>query len=237
MLKSDNPVDQATGMIKSLPDFFDAISGILQTPLGWLILVAIVFGILINRDFNKLFSFFTRREKLKLERLKEYTTSKNSLDTQTHKAIEDIIDACYFKIATGIYAEKKRRNSLITLHKKISHTINWSQIKRALPFIKIESDSKTIIRDMTTEEKIGYFYNLFTGIIMLIFSSALFLLFIFSQPKDIENFLLKLTGSIIAFSFTFFIFYQNLHYDSARKIKKEISKKYRINNQEVNHKN
>lgn len=219
-----NQIDQAAEMVKSIPEFMEAVSGVLQTPYGWFVLTALLIWFLINRDLSHLLGLFERGEKTRIEKLESYLERESSADEGSLRVIKDLRDAHYFKIATGIYAEKWRRESLIKLHDNVSHTINWVQIKRALPFIKITSDKSVSIRGLTFLEKVGHYYNIAVGFLFSFFAIAAILVFIVSDQKSILSIIIGLGGAIGSAFFAMFVFSQNWPYNSAEKIKEELSR-------------
>lgn len=222
MPNSINQVDKATDMVKSIPEFMTAVSDVLQSPYGWLVLVAVLIWFLINRDLSRLFSLFERGEKQRLDKLESYVNNPSAADEQSLNVIKDLRNAYYFKVATGIYAEKGRRESLIKLHNDTSHSINWVQIKRALPFIIANADMNPSIRDMEFREKVVHYYNLAVGFLFLVFAIALLLMFLISKPQNVSGILIGLGGALTPALFAMFVFSQNLPFASAKKIKKEL---------------
>lgn len=224
MPNSINQIDKATDMVKSIPEFITAVSDLLQSPHGWLVLVVLLIWFLINRDLSHLFSLFERGEKQRLDKLESYVSNPSAADEKSLNVIKDLRDAYYFKVATGIYAEKGRRESLIKLHNDISHTINWVQIKRALPFIIAHSDMNSSIRDMEFRDKFVHYYNLAVGFLFLVFAIAVLLMFLISKPQNLSGVLIGVGGALTPALFALFVFSQNLPFESAKKIKKELER-------------
>lgn len=98
MSESTNQIDKATDMVKSIPAFMEAVSEVLQSPYGWLVLGALLIWFLINRDLNRLFGLFERGEKLKLEKLETYVNNSSAANKQSLNVIKDLRDAYYFKV-------------------------------------------------------------------------------------------------------------------------------------------
>ena len=222
MPESQNQIEKVTEMVKSVPEFMDAVSDVLQSPYGWIVLVGMVAWFLINKDLSNIFGLFERGEKLRLEKLEAYVSNESSADSDALKVIKDLRDAHYFKVATGIYAEKRLRSSLIKLHEDTSYSINWTHIKRALPFITTEKDLNSSIRDMKPMEKIGHYYNLFVGCLFLLLSAASILVFFVSKPQTLSDVFIGTTSALVCAFFAMFVFSQNWPYNSANKIKKEL---------------
>jgi len=215
-------IDSATSVVKSIPEFIKALTDMMETPYGWLILIVILIWFLLNKDLSRFLSLFEAKEKKRLDKLEVYVSNKDAANNEALEVIKDLRDAHYFKVATDIYAEKNLRDSLISLHKKTSHTINWVNIKRAMPYIEADSSSAISIRKQTKSERFGYFYNLFTGWLFLGFAVALFLVFIFSSVKDLSQFILWIASALFCAFFAIFAFSQNFSINSAKKIKTEL---------------
>lgn len=222
MPDSTNQIDKATGIVKSIPEFMAAVTEVLQSPYGWLVLVALLMWFLINRDLSNFFGLFERGEKQRLDKLESYVNNPSTADDQSLNVIKDLRDAYYFKAATGIYAEKGRREPLIKLHNDTSHTINWVQIKRALPFIVSRSDMTSSIREMAFMEKIGHYYNLVVGLFFLFFALVLLLVFFISNPQSVNGIVIGVGGALAFAVFSMFVFSQNWSFESAKKIKNEL---------------
>lgn len=222
MPDSANKIDQATDMVKSIPEFMDAVSEVLQSPYGWLVLLGLLIWFLMNRDLSHVFRLFEPGEKKRLDKLESYVNNPTAADEQSLNVIKDLRDAYYFKVATGIYAEKGRRETLIKLHRDTSYAINWVQIKRALPFIISKSDNQSYIRELEPMEKIGHYYNLTVGFLFLFFAIALLLMFLISNPQDVIGVLIGVGGALAFALFAMFVFSQNWPIESARKIKREL---------------
>lgn len=213
---------QTTELVKSIPEFMEAVTEVLQTPWGWLFLALIVFWFFINKDLSHVSNFFERGRTRRLEKLESYISNVEMADESALKVIKDLRDAYYFKVATGIYAERMFRDSLINLHNITSPQINWTLIKRAIPYIKASQDMSISIRDMESWEKIGHYYNLFVGFMFLVFSGVVFITFMLSEPKTITNILIGAGGSLACAIFSIFVFAQNWPYGAAKDIRYEL---------------
>lgn len=224
MSDPQNQIEQAASMVKSIPVFITSVSEVIQSPYGWIVLVGLLIWFFINRDLTNVFGIFERREKLKIEKIELYVNNKDLADEKSLKVIKDLRDSYYFKVATGIYAEKGRRESLIKLHDLTSHAIDWVQVKRALPYIEIKSCLTPFIRDFNTMEKVGRVYNNFMGAIFLFFAVLLLLMLFVSKPQDVSGVLIGIGGVLASGLFSMVLFAQNWPYESAKRIKSELQK-------------
>ncbi|WP_351189321.1 hypothetical protein [Shewanella sp. TB4-MNA-CIBAN-0142] len=217
-------IHSATSVVNSIPEFMKALTDVMETPYGWIILAVILIWFLLNKDLSRFLNIFETKEKKRLDKLEVYVNNKEAANNEALEVIKDLRDAHYFKVATDIYAEKSLRDSLINLHKKTSHTINWINIKRAMPYINADSTSTVSIRDQSRSEKFGYFYNLFTGWLFLGFAVALSLVFIFSNDRVLSQFALWIASTLFCAFFAMFAFSQNFPIRAAKKIKTELEK-------------
>jgi hypothetical protein len=217
-------IKDATEAIRQFPPLFEAILDVLKTPTGWIVLLGLVTWLLVNRDVSHLFSFFERKTQRRLEYLDSYVAKPDIADKDTVDALRDLRDAHYFRLATQIYAEKRLRSSLINLHDRTSHHINWTLIRRALPYIEMKSEGEVSIRPMTTVETIGYWYNQVFGFLSLVASASIFTLFLFEGKKSLSEFIWGVGGALGVSLFAFFVFAQNLPVRAAKTIEQELDK-------------
>lgn len=172
-------VEDLTKAVQKLPSLIDAIWSLLTTTTGiFIFLLFLVFLLWLfgNKGFSPALEAFERKEKRRLEQLEAYVSFPESADPEAIKAIRDLRNAYYFKIATGIHAESKLRNVLIKMHETTSHHITWRQIRRALPYIEIDSTDTIKIRKPTRSEKITYRYNQCVAYTSLFVSAVLIML-------------------------------------------------------------
>ena len=200
-------------------------SQILNGPYGWAVLIVFALWFLINNgSVIKFLEVFERKEKNRIEKLEVYISSnKDSSNDKTLDVIKDFRDIHYFKMATGIYAEKKFRDSLIGLYESTPNMVTWVTIRRALPYIEI-TNAKIAIRDMNKFDKIGTLYNNFMGGAVLLLAISIFLsLLSLPQPTFYTVFLVLFVG-LIFISIALLMFSQNWPKTSAKTIKEELSK-------------
>lgn len=214
-------VKDATEAIDHIPLLVEAFSRLLATPTGWVVLVAVFLWFVVNR---KLYTVFDSEKRLRarLEQLDGYLAKPEIADPDSVAVVRDLRDAHYFRIATGIYAEKRLRKSLIWLHDETPHLINWKQIHRALPYIKPTAKGTATIRDLTAWERIGYIYNEVVAYASLLAAAGMFALLLLSGARSILVVALTVAGAIIAFALAMFAFSQNLPERNARRIKAEL---------------
>ncbi|MFZ3019418.1 MAG: hypothetical protein WA056_13280 [Gallionella sp.] len=215
-------IDDLNKAIQSLPALLDSISSL---PIsGWVVLFVLFLWLLANNDFSRVLDFFERKEKRKLEALDSYVASPNTADAKAIKAISDLRDAHYFKIATGIYAESRLRNAIIKLHEATSHLVTWRHIRLALPHLDVDVDESVAVKGFSLADSAGYRYNQFVGYTFLLFAATLISLVILSGSKTLESFVLGFGSGIASAFFAMFVFSQNWPIDAAKKISAELER-------------
>lgn len=215
-------IEEATTVLASIPDFMKAFSDVMQTPYGWIFLVVILFWFFLNKNLTNIFNFFESKERKRLVGLEAYVNNPQVADGEALEVIKDLRDACYFKVATGIYAEKNLRDSLISLRKKISDEISWVNIKRAMPYIKVGQNSSIEIREENLSEKLGYYYNLVVGWLFLGSSVLLWLMFLFTENKGFNHVFVCVFSVLFCLFVSVLVFSQNFSIVSASKIRKKL---------------
>lgn len=218
-------VEDLAKTIQSLPSLLGAVSSL---PLsGWVVLVAFFLWLLANKNLPQVFDLFDRKEKRLLERLETYVSSPEAGEPKTMKAVRDIRDAHYFKVATGIYAEARVRNAYIELHGRTSHLITWRHICRAHPYLEVAADETITVRVMDFAESLSYWYNQIVAYGSLLVSAALVSLVILSGSKTLSSFSVGFGGAILSALFAAFVFSQNWPVHAAKKIARELESQHR----------
>lgn len=57
-----NDIEQVTEVVKSIPEFVDAIGHIIQTPSGFAITTIALLWLVLNRDVPNIFNLIERKE-------------------------------------------------------------------------------------------------------------------------------------------------------------------------------
>jgi len=216
-------VKNAKDAIDNIPSLIDAFLELVKTPYGWVVFCVFFVWLLVNKDVSRFYNIFEKKDKKKYE-LDTYLLEADGTDAETVKAIRDLRDAHYFKIATRIYAEKNFRKALISLHDVTSHLVTWTQIRRSLQYIDVSHEGKISIRKFNVFEKIGYWCNLVVGFFMLFVSAVIFSAFALTGVKSFNSMVLSFFGTILVMAFAIYSFSQNWPIHSARTIKNELEK-------------
>ncbi|MDD1796395.1 hypothetical protein LRP50_25080 [Enterovibrio sp. ZSDZ42] len=220
-MEGKNQLTNTTEVIKSIPELIDAITEVVQTPSGFLILVLVLAWFVFNRDYSHIFNFLERKENKRLERLESYISS-NSYSTNCLEVVKEQRDTHYFKVATGIYAEKTLRDAYIDLHNSTSHRISWITIRRSLPYLKLDEENNAYIRSEKWHEKLGIYYNYLVAIISFLLSISIILVMVFATELDSITTIKSIVLILISTGTTVFSLSQNSPYLASKRIKKEI---------------
>lgn len=212
-------VGGATEALRTIPEFMEALSDVIRTPYGWILLLIVLVWLVRNLDYPNLVSLIGAKEKKRLEKIETYAAKSQLADGKTLGVVKDLRDAYYFKIATGIYAEKDLRYKLIELYEKTSISVSWTTIKRALPYLNISDGT---IRDFSLLEQAERIFNLFAGFLVLTFTIAVSLVFLFTAEKNAAQFLIWIGTFMVFFPFSLYAFSQNFPYQAAEIIRKDL---------------
>jgi hypothetical protein len=215
-------MNSAIETVKSIPELMNALAEVVQTPYGWIPLALIILWFVVNKDFLLFLRFHSEKEKKKLDEIEKYLSDKDNVDPISQEVFVDIRTSRYFKVATGIHAEKKMRDALIDLHKNTSSNISWTTIRRALSLLKFKEDNSIEILKPNKIQTLGKYYNLSIGWLFVAFSAAIFLTMIASAKSGLLVLLFFLFLMITCLAMALFAFSQNFPLMSAMRIREEI---------------
>ena len=223
MSDTKNQIEQATDLLKSVPEFLQAAQELLQTPWGWIILLTPIFWILKNKDLSKTITLFKNKETKKIEKIEKYINSSEGQDNQILRKMQDLRDAYYFKAATGIYAENKRRHALITLHDQLSHDTHWQRIRNADDHIKINEDGSLFIRKLNLFEIFELTYNFIVFMLLTLFGALVaFTLIYTTDQESLSSIIQRMVLIMICFVTAAFLVKQSIPYLSVLKLRKAL---------------
>ena len=168
-----------------------------------------------------LYTLFEYKEDKRLSKLEKYISEPDNADPKTLKIAKEQRDTYYFKVSTGgIYAEKILRDSLISLHETTPESINWTIIRRAMHFIRLDVNGELFVRDAKFLDIVVVYYNRFVALMFGLLSiGSLFLLLFSSEPTfmtTVKMILLAIVFGVIV------VLSQNFLYSAAKKISAEI---------------
>ncbi|GAA5784874.1 hypothetical protein [Chitiniphilus shinanonensis] len=216
-------VKDATEAVQQLPRLVEAIVAVSQSPLVMLI-VAFIFALWVfaKKDFSYIFGFIERKRSKRLGHLNDYVERPELADSEAMQVLRDLRDAHYFKVATGIYAEKGFRKSLIKLHQDTSHLIGWPTIRSALAFIEIGSDGEAKVREPFLRENIERWYNNFTSGFFFVVGVFWLIFYWWVEKRTMEGVAIGFAAFVLFVGGAFIFRFQNFPYLASRKIKKEL---------------
>jgi hypothetical protein len=127
---SVNTIHETTEVVKNISVLKEALFELLQKPGDWLwlIFILLVFagGWLVRHvSIQNLLTVAGSRERSRLQQIESYIENPEMADSGSLAVLKGLRNAFYFKVATGIYAEKAYRDRLIELHEKTSIAVSW----------------------------------------------------------------------------------------------------------------
>lgn len=224
-------IESLTKALQSIPALMEALIQALQTPYGWIPLAGILLWFAVNKDLFMFFRFYEEKQKKKLDNLEKYFANDHITEPVTKEVVSDFRDSYYFKMATGIQAERKLRNALIDLHRTTSADITWVTLKRALPYFEFIDENKIEIKDISQTDKLGRFYNAFVGWLFISFSAATFIIMITFANKSLILSVIFMVLALTLLVLSLFSFSQNFPIKSALKIKSDLKSKNTVVNE------
>ena len=219
-----NPVKGFSAMLRSLPELTEALSDVLPIVLVISLLVFLVFAayILLNPKIRPLFGMYSDSKLRRLDKIESYILNPDSADKGVLVTLKESRDTYYFKASTEIYAERPLRDFIIQLHSSTSHTIGWSQIKKALPYIALPLNNTSPMRDMTWVDKIDYFLKALGAALLFVLGFLIFVLLVLTEPRSTFVVVGSVLGLALYLSIAGFMLYLNLPYALAKQINKEV---------------
>lgn len=211
-------VKDTTEAIQNLPPLLNSLSGLFNSPISLIVIIAIAIWLLIKTDFSHIFDLLERKDKKRAEQLDLYVSKPELADDEAVKVLRDLRDAHYFKLATGIYAEKSFRNALIRLHTNLSHLVGWTTIRRTLPYIEVTKDGVVSVRELRFIDKIECGFNhIAAGLSFFAFLAVTFVGANSGISVTFWAFSTILTLFVAAYAFS-----QNLPFKAAKRIRDEL---------------
>ncbi|WP_316674916.1 hypothetical protein [uncultured Tolumonas sp.] len=206
------------------------INSMINSTSSWIIVLLAVVVLTPKLNIPSAFTRFEQHKRQKIKTLNEIIATE-SVDEDLIAAAKDVRDALYFKEITKIYAESKKRNALIKLHKQLNSNFTWEQIRLSLEYVDC-IDESIKYKEFTKFNIANFYFNKIIGIGSAIFS---FLILIYTLALFIAHSLTIYLALILlaqmSFMFVSGLGYlrQNWPYNAAEKIKEFLN-----SNQEEN---
>lgn len=216
--------------IDKVPEYLKAIQEIqpllienLQSPVGFFITLAAFFWFILTRDYNIFFNLFERKTNKKIEQIDKYISNPDLADPGSLRVAKEQRDAHYFYISTnGIRAEKPLRTELIYLYENSSAAINWTIIKRSIRFLDISKEGVLFVKDKSTFDIIGFYYNKLTAILLILSAITLFLIQILFVEVSFIELITMLAKVSLCTVLSLFMVSQNFPLIAVNKIENEL---------------
>lgn len=175
----------------------------------------------ISINIKKIHSFYESLRRNKLEKIKE-SLSCEYITGLTREQLESEVETEYFKLITGMYAEKTLREKAIELHKKSNGELGFFHFIRARSYLLINNGALEV--NISGFERFSYIFNHVSAAILGIGAAAF--IFIPSYIKGISIYqILALAGfGVFLLIITLFLLNQTFPFYSANRIKNYIKK-------------
>jgi hypothetical protein len=203
------------------------INPIVEGKNPWIISLIILIAGIINA--KAIYEFLDPWSKRKWTIIKDFLGDKGATG-KTKEILQEELNSEIFKYTKGINAEKHLREEIIYLNELSKGRLKYLDFKRANLFLTIEEDGKLGIRKFTRLDRVIWMLNILLSVgFFLFFVLTLSLVtFLVSSKSDLRNqFFILLVIFLYApffFGCSILTFSQVLSFNTAKKIKKEISK-------------
>lgn len=209
-------VKDVTSAAQSLPALWEVITG---SPIyGWVILILFFGWLVLNHDVGRVLDLFGRKKRQELDALEAYCAAPNSDDTRMVSAMQDLRDAHYLRIATGIRLERRQRSAYLKLHEDFSHVLHWKMIRRAAPHLRVLEDESIEVIPLGIIDRLGYHYNQVIGYLLLLIAASSATFGVISASSSLQVYMMCLGVAIIAAGMAAVAFAQNWPISAAKKI-------------------
>lgn len=217
-------INEAAEAVQNISVLKSAILELVLAPGGWAwfviaLILASFFWLVRHNSLSDLVEVFGFKERKRLQQLEAYIENSEIADPIALDALKTIRDAFYFKIATGLYAEKAYRDNLIELHERTSSSVTWKTIRLAKSYIEPDCKSVKKIGFLGVIERIFY---IISGFLMLIIAALLFIAFWLSDGINGGQFIVWFGVTAIALALAYYAFSQNLPFVAVNVLRKEL---------------
>lgn len=206
------------------------INSIINSTSSWIIVLLAIVVLTPKLNLHSAFTRFEQRKRQKIKTLNEIIDTE-SVDEYLIAVAKDVRDTLYFKEITKIYAESKKRNALMKLHKQLNSHFTWEQIRLSLEYVDC-IDESVKYKEFTKFNVAVFYFNKLMGIgsVILSFLILIYVLALFiDHSLTIHSALMLLAQMAFMFASGLGYLNQNWPYNAAEKIKEFIN-----SNQEEN---
>lgn len=215
-------VAEITQTAKESRELVDLVIETAKDPIGISVIVFVFLSIIFYKTVPTAFNYLMKRKQWKTDLMDSYLAKNIAGNTPLNSVISDMRDTYYFNIATGIQAEKNRRESLIALHTSLGDIGSWQMIRRAGSFLRQNDQTGMYVPEFTTADKLGSAFNTMVFIFFASIFAVGFSILVFLPPKDLN--LVKTLALCVVASFILIAYsaFQNFPYLAAKKIQKKL---------------
>lgn len=164
------------------------------------LLIGITVSIFLN--YRKILESFDQIQKRRLERIKE-ALSSDYTSGLTRERLKEDLETEYYRLATGVFAEKPLREEMINTHKSMEKEVGFYHFLRARDYISLENGMFSI--KIKRIDNAAYYYNIFTSLLLFLGAAFILLTIVFSPGGEwggaLRN-VLYLTFVVLALIFT-----------------------------------
>lgn len=140
---------------------------------------------------------------------------------KTKEVLQDQLDEAYFKYATRISAEKRKREALIQLHESAQGELSWIHLKRASQFLDPTDKDKVMVK-VGRWDRFFCWYSAFVAVLFTFVSVFFVSVIPFCGNLKVALAFLGVGG--LAGIVAMIVFAQTFPVSSARRIEKFIQK-------------
>src|SRR5690606_37385802 len=108
-----------------------------------------------NGQLGKMLLFLISRKKQRLSELAAYIETEGDYTALAREENEEH----HFGQMTGLTLNRTRRELCYSFQKKYEHEIHWATIKRAMPYLDLDTKYCLKIKKIGTLTKVGYHLN------------------------------------------------------------------------------
>lgn len=216
---------KAGDVSRAVTDFRELIHFLIETlqdPIGIGAIAIILLLIIFRKAGPHAFNYVTKRKQWKADLMDSYLSKNTAAIPTISSVLIDTRDTYYFRVATGIYAEKNRRDPLISLHSSLKEIGSWQLIRRAGPFLQMNSQGEIYVPKFKPIDQIGFGFNVAMFLFFAVMFAAGVSTLVFLRPKDgavVQTLLLGIIGAAILFIYAAA---QNWPYYAAKRIREKL---------------
>jgi hypothetical protein len=206
-----------------MPEIADRIISSVEEGNFFVALIIVAIAVLFN--YKKIASYLMDRKKARLAAISE-ALSCDHLDEPTKDYLQEELVTEHFKVTIGIRMERRIREMVLNLYARSEGNLSFRHFKRAFPHLIIKNGELDV--RISVFDKIGYYFNLVFGAILVLFGVLLLIMSMYVVAIDLAQFFILFISSIFFLLFSVFMIVQIAPVISARYVEEEVKKLKRI---------